>query len=49
MAVFPNVEVMLVYTNPEPLCVEFCNFVQCHSYICKLFILLLFYRRCSEY
>jgi hypothetical protein len=22
-----------VGTNTEPLCVEFCNFVQCHTYV----------------
>jgi hypothetical protein len=37
MAVFPNVEVMLVCTNTEPLCVEFCNFVQCHIFVSYLY------------
>jgi hypothetical protein len=31
MAVFQNVEVMLGQT--QLLCVEFCNFVQCHTFV----------------
>jgi hypothetical protein len=30
-----------VGTNAEPVCVEFCNFMQCHTF-CEVFKLLLF-------
>jgi hypothetical protein len=27
-----------VETNSEPLCVEFCNFVQCHTFVAYFFL-----------
>jgi hypothetical protein len=38
-----------VGTSAKLLSVEFCNFVHGHIFICKPFILLLFFQRCFEY